>query len=241
MKQTITAFVAILIFVLAFLGLRSGEPPALDIPLLASDVNFTVGGHPIVIPVVAMAQPGPTFSLSGGRSGKPAERILGANNPDEPKTLDKLSISISEYQETGARTEAFKICPLLKRKWSETICRGRHKGLLRRLPQTFNLLDRRKLEILKTTWTVGGEVQYDQIKDMSLRLGETKMSCDKNSKFCTAMVEVWPRLVAVWTVWSDDRTGVTATQMADSQGEAIVQFVRRAIGPIEDETLVTQD
>jgi hypothetical protein len=32
-----------------------------------------------------------------------------------------------------------------------------------------------------------------------------------------------------------------AAQMADSQGTAIVQFVRRAIGPTEDPTLVNED
>jgi hypothetical protein len=32
-----------------------------------------------------------------------------------------------------------------------------------------------------------------------------------------------------------------AAQMADSQGTAIVHFVRRAIGPTEDPTLVNED
>jgi hypothetical protein len=54
-----------------------------------------------------------------------------------------------------------------------------------------------------------------------------------------AAVEALPGLLAVWTVWSTE--GETAAQMAQRQGAAIVEFVRRAISPIEDKTLATAD
>jgi hypothetical protein len=44
---------------------------------------------------------------------------------------------------------------------------------------------------------------------------------------------------ALWTVWSTE--GETAAQMAQQRGAAIVEFARRAIGPIEDKTLATAD
>lgn len=102
-------------------------------------------------------------------------------------------------------------------------------------------MDRSKLEILKHRLTVGGERTYDQVKSMSFRPGETEIGCDKTSVFCTAAVEVLPGLVAIWTVWSSQRTGVAAGQIAASQGAALVQFARRAIGPVEDETLVAEE
>ena len=76
---------------------------------------------------------------------------------------------------------------------------------------------------------------------MAVKPGMTEIGCDKDFRFCTAMVEVLPGLLAVWAVWSDEKPGSTAEQMADTQGAAIVQFVRRAIGPVEDPTLVNAD
>jgi len=55
------------------------------------------------------------------------------------------------------------------------------------------------------------------------------------------MVEVLPGLLAVWTVWSDAKTGDSPEEMANTQGAAIVQFVRRALGSVEDPTLVNAD
>ncbi len=88
---------------------------------------------------------------------------------------------------------------------------------------------------------MGRERVYDQVKDMAMRPGVTEIGCDKQSRFCTAVVEVLPGLLAVWTVWSNEQTGNTAQQMAETEGPAIVQFVRRAIGPTEDPTLVNAD
>jgi hypothetical protein len=76
---------------------------------------------------------------------------------------------------------------------------------------------------------------------MILSSGVTEVSCDKQSRLCTAGVEVLPGLLAVWTVWSDEKTGGTAAQMADTQGMAIVQFVRRAIDLDEDPWLLTAE
>jgi hypothetical protein len=62
---------------------------------------------------------------------------------------------------------------------------------------------------------------------------------EKPAKSRKEMVEAQPGLLAVWTVWSRD--GETADQRAERQGLAIVEFVRRGIGPIEDKTLATAD
>jgi hypothetical protein len=48
-------------------------------------------------------------------------------------------------------------------------------------------------------------------------------------------------LLAVWTVWSDAKTGATVVSVVAAQGAAIVQFVRRALGPVEDRSLVDAD
>jgi hypothetical protein len=160
-----------------------------------------------------------------------------ASDSSNPMRMDRLDLMIREYKYTGEHLASLNICPLLTRKWSQSLCRGQHRGLLKRLPEKFDLLDRGKLDLLRSYWTVGKERQYDQVKDMAIQPGVTEIGCDRESRFCTAMVEVLPGLLAVWTVWNGG-TGGTAQEIADTQGGAIVQFVRRALGPVEDPTLV---
>jgi hypothetical protein len=238
--RVVVVAAALSVFGFALLG-RSGPTPP-DVRFLASDAHFMIGGQHIVIPVVAMRQFDHTFTLARGRSESVKDKLqTKAIDPTEPMKMEKIDLLIREYQYTGEHTASRGICPLLKRKWSETLCRGQHRGLLSRLPEKFDLLDRDRLDLLKSEWTVGREQRYDQVKDMALQPGVTEIGCDRHSRFCTAMVEVLPGLLAVWTVWSDEKTGGTAEQIADTQGAAIVQFVRRAIGPLEDPTLVNTD
>jgi hypothetical protein len=155
--------------------------------------------------------------------------------------LKTLALSIREYQYAFERVASKNICALLTRSWSQAVCRGQHHGLLRRLPEKFDLLDHAELKLLGNHWTVGRERKYDQVKNMVIEPGVTEIGCDRESRYCTAMVEALPRLLAVWTVWPDEQTGATAATMAHDQGAAIVQFVRRALGPVEDATLVSAD
>jgi hypothetical protein len=223
------------------LALPGCSPSQPDLAFLASDLHFGIGGRHIVLPAVAIRQPEYVFKITGGQSENVKERLhTKASDPAEPMKIEKVELLIRQYQYTGEQVASLGICPLLKRKWSQTLCRGQHRGLLGRLPEKFDLLDRGRLDLL-TGVTVGKERQYDQVRDMALLPGATETGCDKLSQFCTAMVEVLPGLLAVWTVWSNEKTGSTADQMADAQGTAIVQFVRRAIGPVEDPSLVNAD
>jgi len=216
---------------------------ALDVKFLASDLYFSIGGQPIVIPAVALRGPDHTFDLSRRKPEKSLKEVLEseARDPSNPLKRDKLDLAIRQYQYTGERFDGVNICPLLTRRWSQSLCRDQHRGLLRRLPEKFDLLDRTKLDLLKTHWTVGKERKYDQVKDMAMQPGVTEMGCDKQSRFCTALVQVLPGLVAVWTVWPDPNTGGSAEDMAQSQGPAIVELVRRGLGVVEDPTIADAD
>jgi hypothetical protein len=217
---------------------------ALDVKFLASDIYFMIGGQNITIPAIAVRGPDHTFDLGAhARSKRSLKATLKseASDPAHPMKVDSLDLIVREYQLSGERLDASEMCPLLMRHWAQAVCRGEHRGLLRRLPEKFDLLDRASLDLLKDHWTVGKERKYDQVKNMAMRPGVTELGCDRDSRFCTAMVEVLPGLLAVWTVWGDEKTGETAGTMADTQGAAIVQFVRRALGPAEDSTLVNAD
>ena len=217
------------------------NPPSPDIPFLTSDGHFMIGGHVITVPMIALRGPDHVFTLSREEPAKSRKQILmeQASDPHDPMPVDSLALLIHQYEMRDQHGASKEICPPMTRAWAQVVCRGRHKGVLGRLPEKFDLLDRAKLDLLKHHYTVGGEQKYDHVKDMALRPGITEIGCDKTSKFCTAVVETMPSLLAVWTVWDGD--GETAAQMAERQGPAIVEFVRRGIGPIEDKTLATAD
>jgi hypothetical protein len=229
--------------VLSALGVTACSPPTPDVQFLASDLHYMIGGQHIVVPAVALRGPGHTFDLNPQRPKQSLKETLKleASDASRPMTKDSLALVIQQYQYTGETNASIEICPRLKRVWSQRQCRGQQRGLLKRLPKDFDLLDRGKLDQLKNHWTVGRERQFDQVKDMAVQRGVTEIGCDREPPYCTAMVEVLPGLVAIWTVWPDRNTGGTARQMADAQGGAIAQFVPRALSPAEDPTLVDAD
>ncbi|MDO9413828.1 MAG: hypothetical protein Q7T81_14770 [Pseudolabrys sp.] len=221
----------------------SDSPATPDVQFFASNLHFVVGGHRITVPAVALRGPGHIFDLNRGRPEKSLQETLKleASDQDHPVAMDKLDLVIRQYQYTGESLASLYICPRLNRMWSQVQCRGKQRGLLKRLPEKFDLLDSGKLDLLRNHWTVGRESKFDQVKDKSVELGTTEIGCDRQSPYCTAVVAVLPGLLAVWTVWGDEKSGITAEQMALTQGGAIVQFVRRSLGPTEDPTLVDAD
>jgi hypothetical protein len=215
----------------------SESQPTFDIQFLASDLYFTIGGHHIIVPAFAGDAPDRAFDLNHRDSNlSPRDRLKKeARDPAKPAPAVSLHLRIKPYK--GDYPELREVCALLKRKWSRAVCLTEQGGLLRRLPERFELLDRRKLDLLEHHWTVGKERQFDQVNGLALEPGITEIGCDKQTIFCTAAVEVLPGLLAIWTVWREEKTGTSARDMAESQGAAIVQLISRGLGRDEDPTL----
>lgn len=232
--------VAVLAGLATFAGF--GDPAASYAQRFAIDRYFIIGGHRITVPAVALRGSSQVFDLGSLRAEKTMDGASETpSDPDHPVQTNKLDLIVREYQNTGELTASIAICPRLQRTWAQTVCRGEQHGLLGRLPEQFDLLDRGQLALLKGYWTVGRERMFDQVNNKALQLGVTEVGCDQRSSFCEAAVEVLPDLLAVWTVWSDESSGIRAEQMALKQGAAIVQFVRRGLGPFEDPSLVDLD
>ena len=149
MRQLTHAIAVVVLSVLTTECSESPSPP--DVKFLASDAYFTVGGQRIVIPAVAIRSADHTFDLSGRKLEKSLkERLtIEASDPSNPMKMDKLDLSVRQYQYAGEHVASSKICPLLTRTWSQSLCRGEHRGLLKRLPEKFDLLDRAKLDLLR--------------------------------------------------------------------------------------------
>jgi hypothetical protein len=214
-----------------------------DVRFLTSDFYLVIGGSHITVPAVALRGAGHVFDLNRQRTEKSLKQTLDrdARDPNHPMRMDKIDLVIRQYQYTGESAASIAICQYLQRIWSQVMCRGQQRGLLKRMPEQFDLLDRAKLDLLKNYWTVGGERQFDQVNDKALTLGATDIGCDRHSLYCTAVVEVLPGLLAIWTMERDKKTNDTIEQTAFTQGAAIVQFVQRSLGPVEDPTLVDAD
>lgn len=219
----------------------SEEPPAPNVEFLASDAHFLVAGHHIVVPIVALQGPGQVFTIGHKMSNNQSKDLkTKAADPNDPMRVDSLALAVYDYGHAHERIESAKLCPLLKRRWAQVACRGDHNEALGRLPVKFDLFDRQKLDRLKNRGSAGsGETQYDHVSDMVLRPGVPEVRCDMTSEFCTSAIETVPGMIAVWAVWYDERTGETPAQMSERQGPAVVDFVRKAIGPIEDMSFAT--
>jgi hypothetical protein len=150
MKDILRVILAAALWMLGF-ALPGCSPSPTEVPFLTSDAHFMIGGQHIVIPVVAIRQPEHTFSLASRRSrGIKEELRTEASDPTEPMKMEKIDLSIRPYQYAGEHSASVGICPLLQRNWSQTLCRGQHQGLLSRLPERFELLDRSRLDLLKS-------------------------------------------------------------------------------------------
>lgn len=206
-------------------------PP--DVSFLASDAHFMVGGQHLIVPAVALSRFHCVECLEPHRLAKSKAYLQEASDPAKPMPARILDVSILRYRDITEQSSTPDICPLLTRQWSKAVCRGQTKGILGRLPQSINLRDR----TLGKKTTSGVEQAADRRND-GMRPVAAEVHCDVDAKSCDARIEALPGLLAVWTVWNDERTGTTASEMADRQGLAIVEFVRRAIGPVEDATLL---
>jgi hypothetical protein len=234
-----TRLMAVLLLVQTMASGCSDEPSPPDVDFLVRDGEFEIAGHAIIVPIVALSN-AERFTLADkSRDSWRKDLEEQAINGGIPMRVDNLDLAIRLYGTTGEFGVSLQICPRLTRLWAQLVCRHEQKGMLKRLPESFSIVDRAKLDVLKTRWVNGGGTQYDQVKDMQLSSGNAEIACDSDGKICTAVVEPLQGLLAVWTV--GNREGETALQGAERQGTAIVEFVKRAIGRTEDKTLATAD
>lgn len=211
---------------------------------LASDAYLKVADLDLVIPIIALLEPRyayTPYSFSLG-SNKPSDEELekraeSKKLPTKPETapkVDRVQILIRQYQYTGELASSQKICPLLKRDWAKSFCKGEHSEVMQKLPEKLFIVDEEHIDLFASHYTVGQERVSDQIRKLNLNAQSVDISCDGNGKFCTAGIQTSPSTLAIWTVWPSEKLARTAREIAKSQGEAIRAFVKHAIGTQSD-------
>lgn len=240
----------VIVTVIAILGAYLVLPKTLktvreekNINIFASDTYTRVADLHLTIPVVALLEPRYAFSPQvfslrrwpdEAELERRAEFKLLSSSPDTAPLVDRVEISIRQYQYTGERTSSVRICPLLARDWARGFCTGELQEMMSKLPDKFYIVDKQRIDTFSGHWTVGRERVSDQIKSITLENSKSSIACDADGKFCTAITPVSERTLAVWTVWPSISKQLTAQQVADTQGAAIRAFVRNAIGQLEN-------
>lgn len=210
----------------------------------ASDAYLKVADLDLVIPIVALLEPRyayTPYSFSLGSKNANKEELekraefkkLSAESETAP-TVDRAEVLVRQYQYTGESISSQKICTLLKRDWAKSFCKGEHLEIMKKLPEKFYIVDKEHIDLFSSHYTVGQEVMADQIHKLNLASKAIATSCDADGKFCTAGVKTSPETIAVWTVWPSVKPVKSAQQMAESQGKAIVAFVKYGISSQSD-------
>lgn len=216
------------------------EKKSLDVEFLAEDAFFEIAGETITLPFIAVSYQPVTFDLNPRRNDVSVDEHQArmremAGDPSSPKGSESLTLYLEVYGHFGERLMSSKICPLLSREWARNICRNQRPGQLANVPRRLRLIDReRASQLLARSLTVGMERMSDQIASMRFEPGRPEIGCDKATKFCTAVVPITSRLLAVWTVWDAENKSESSLEMARRQGRAIYQLVRHGFGENED-------
>ncbi len=218
MLRRLTAIAA-----LASLGACSAPRPTAapehQIDFLASDAHLIVGGAHLVLPFVAI----PDYVAQG-------LPVLSE---------DKVTVVVRPYGWNDFDTSYKRICPRLKRRWSQSVCDNPEAALLQAMPQgRVYLADLRKLDAFRSYFAFRGVSIADQVRPMTLAVGVAETACGAGASpddwTCTAAVRIDGNLGAIWTVSGRAGDHETPQQKAQREAKAVTAFVKYAIGPIED-------
>lgn len=225
------------------------KPDEPDPSFLATDAFFQIGGESITLPFVAVRSPRSLDSFADSldefrREGRHFSEAYKrrfrqvATDPANPMKLASVDVLVFPYKYYGQHVRSTAICALLQRAWAQQVCVGSRPGLLKYLPEKFNLIGVESIANLSHWHVSGGGNVLDRVDQMNLRMNIPEAVCGDQPTLCTAALLATPTLLAVWSVWSSSQPSGSALAMAKSQGAAISQFIRHGLGADENYDLL---
>ena len=226
---------------------RAERPRASDayIDFLASDSYIIVGDVILTAPFVALpdyvfAKPGFSLDRAGDRR-RAQERLewfrTSASKAQTAPILEKAEINIRPYGWNDADASYRRICFHLTRQWARSVCDDPWSPIAQSLP-TFYIFDIRKPDAFDSHSGPDGETIGGQLRTMRIEHDAASVVCgsktSSGTRFCTAATLIQQNLAAVWLLSDDMNRGETHLERADREANAIANFVRYAMGPIED-------
>lgn len=232
-------------------GDNEQERVAANVQHLATDVHVTIAGHALVLPFIALehyARRGQSFSLDrkgdAKRASDAANQLLrDAADPRSPLAFDRLSVAVDTYGWNDFDMRQRRMCPLLTREWSRSVCDNPWAAIQQALPvNRFMLVDLRRLKVEDPRGPAHcvGELR----RSLPQKPGEAAMVCEAlvyggdPDEFHHAVVRIDGDLGALWTVWRFSQHGETAEAMTQREGQAIAVFTRYTLGEHEDFTVL---
>ena len=223
------------------------ERSAVIVARLVSDVHISIANHTLVLPFAALenyAYRRYTFSFDRKgeqkRAANDADKLLrDAEDPNNPWVLEALSVVVQDY---GHAIESYRkqICARLRREWARSVCDNYHAAIRQALPANrFRLVDLRSPAVTDPS----GPDRCAETQTAPLTIpgsqGEASIVCEAavsstQTDFYRAVVRIDGNLGAQWMVWGGGNKKETAEAMTKREGQAIVAFVRYALGANED-------
>lgn len=243
-------------FVPAFLLLTGCSGPSdlteEQLAELAQDVHVRVADHPLVLPRIAVRNPGAGgqhFSLGTGLADAVSaelarQRLRDASTPAAALDVPQLRILIKHYgwEEYIPQSQAF--CRQLRRRWPRALCNNAAPALIQALPSNeFSLLAWPLApEVRTSVWNAdclpAGQSLPDLPGDGQAIILCPLASSSKGNPLFQAVVRIDESLAATWVVWPEAKTGETAAAKAQREGQAMIALVQLGMGPVEDFTLL---
>lgn len=191
--------------------------PRVDPVQLSGDIEISLGGNRVIVPVVAVTK----WTEEG-------DLVV----PQSP--VESLEIFITVYGSAGEMVKSREICPLLTRQWSKSICQSSYTPLYQSLPRQFTLLTEAGLSGLRNTFLSGvGQTKFDVVSTINFNTARPDRACSNRSlagnSFCWAGYQLSNGLLVLWQGRPED----------DARSAEMIQiFVDNALGADENFDLV---
>jgi hypothetical protein len=216
--------------------------PSINVRLLSTDIHVSVAKHTLVLPFIALddyAYRKQSFSLNRKGDNESAlvalrQFLNDSADPKKPLALDELSVVVRTYGWNDSDMRQRQICPMLTRKWAQSVCDNPWAAIQQALPSnSFRLVNL-------------GRLQVNCHDDSKLRLPlpqrprEAVMVCKAlvygapDNQYYHAVIRIDGDLGVLWTVWRYGQNGETAEAMTEREGKAIVAFVQYGLGKKEN-------
>lgn len=197
------------IALLALLPLSACAPssPDVDPVQLAADIQISLGGNQVIVPVVAVAK-------------RTEEDVLTI-----PKSqTDTLEIRIEVYGSAAEMLKSREICPLLTRQWSRSMCMNAYSPINRSLPRSFTLLTEAGL-----SWLSSVSSEFDVVSPINFDVARPGRGCTtprpSQTQLCWAGYQLSNGLIVLWSSSPEDDVKFA---------EMIQIFVDNALGSTEN-------
>lgn len=232
---------------LALTACKKIEEPPRNYALLASDVHVSIAHRRLVLPFISLSANRGMQSFSLAKKDDAASQANAIDNlmhesidSENSKPLDRISLQIDTYGWDDWDMKMGQICPMLTRKWAQSVCDNPWAVVQQSLPNRIEIVDLRRLKLDTNQYSPRCAENSLPYQSLPARQGAPVIICEqqmfggKAAEFYVAAVRIDGDLGAVWLIARSSQAGETGEARMARQGKAVVAFLQYGLGPSED-------